>query len=464
MSTIGNNNPVLGSKERPLRVAIIGSGPSGFYAAAPLQKSEVVCTIDMFDRLPTPFGLVRGGVAPDHPKIRNVTKVYEKTALEEGFRFFGNVMVGRDISIEELRMYYDAIIFACGAETDRRLGIPGEDLPGSYTATSFVGWYNGHPDYRHLPFDLTGEVAMVVGVGNVAMDVARVLAKTVDELKSTDIAQHALEALAESKIREIHIVGRRGPVQAAYTSAELKEMGELDDCEPVVNPEDLVLNPVSEQELTDNTKRRNMELLHEYANRKPNLSKKRRMHFRFLESPVEIQGADKVTSVLMVKNELTGDEPFMQRAKATSNTFEFPCDIIFRSIGYRGVAILGVPFDENMGLMPNVEGRIVENGEVLAGMYAVGWIKRGPSGIIGTNKPDSLETVTKLLEDVESLPSCPQPDSNAVIQLLQSRGVRVVDMDGWSKIDAAEIERGKLFGKPRERFTAIAEMLEVLDT
>ena len=463
MTTSMDTTAALGSPERPLRVAIIGSGPSGFYAAAPLQKSDIVCNIDMYDRLPTPFGLVRGGVAPDHPKIRNVTKVYEKTAQEAGFHFFGNVTVGQDISIEEMQQYYDAIIFACGAETDRRLGILGEDLPGSYTATSFVGWYNGHPDYRQLPFDLSGEVAVVIGVGNVAMDVARVLAKTVDELKHTDIAQHALDALAESNIREIHIVGRRGAAQAAFTSAELKEMGELADCDPVVKPEDLALNPVSEQELSDKSKQRNYEILQEYAKRTPNPDKRRRMFFHFLEGPVEIHGKDKVESLLMVKNALSGDEPFKQRATATSETYEFPCDVIFRSIGYRGIAIPGVPFDENMGLIPNQEGRVLDNGTVVPGMYAAGWIKRGPSGIIGTNKPDSLETVTKLLEDLPTLTPCPKPDSSAVLQLLRSRGVRVVDIEDWKKIDAAEVERGQLHGKPRERFTAIEEMLAVLD-
>jgi len=452
----------LGTAERPLRVAIVGSGPSGFYAADPLLKSDTLCTVDMFDRLPTPYGLVRGGVAPDHPKIRTVVKVYDKIASHERFRFFGNVTVGKDILVEELREHYDAILFACGAETDRRLGIPGEDLAGSHTATSFVAWYNGHPDYRDFQFDLQQEVAVVIGVGNVAMDVARILAKTVEELKTTDIAQHALEALADSKVKEIYVIGRRGPTQAAFTTPEIKEMGELDDCDVVVPANELELDPLSEQELSERNVGRNMDILRAYAER-PLSGKARRMYFRFLLSPTELLGEDQVTAIRLEKNKLTGDEPFQLKARGSGEFEDLPCGLVFRSIGYRGIPIPGVPFDESRGLFPNEGGRIVEHGAVVNGLYAAGWIKRGPSGIIGTNKPDSLDTVQKLLGDLPHLHPCAVPDSEAVLQLLKSRGVRPVSFDEWRKIDAAEIACGEANGKPRERFTRIPDMLKVLE-
>jgi len=452
----------LGTAERPLRVAIVGSGPSGFYAADPLLKSDTVCTVDMFDRLPTPFGLVRGGVAPDHPKIRTVVRVYEKTAAHERFRFFGNVHVGKDISVDELRQFYDAVVFACGAETDRRLGIAGEDLPGSHTATSFVAWYNGHPDYRDFTFDLSQEVAAVIGVGNVAMDVARILAKTVDELKVTDIAGHALDALAESKVREIYVIGRRGPTQAAFTTPEIKEMGELEDCDVCVAPAELEIDPLSEHELSERNVGRNMEILRKYAER-PLAGKSRKMHFRFLLSPTEVLGEDRVTGLRLEKNKLVGDEPFQLKARGSGAFEDLPCGLVFRSIGYRGVSIPGVPFDESRGLFPNEAGRIVDNGVAVPGLYAAGWIKRGPSGIIGTNKPDSLETVKQLLNDVPLLPQCPEPDSESLERLLASRGVRAVSFAEWQRIDAAEVAAGEALGKPRERFTRIPEMLEVID-
>ena len=451
----------LGTEERPLRVAIIGSGPSGFYAADPLLKSDVHCTIDMFDRLPCPFGLVRGGVAPDHPKIRNVTKVYERIAAKDGFTFWGNVMIGRDLSVDELKEHYDAILFACGAETDRRLGIPGEDLEGSHTATSFVGWYNGHPDYRDLKFDLSQETAVVIGVGNVAMDVARILVKTVDELKTTDIAQHALDALAESKIKTVYVVGRRGAAQAAFTTPEIKEMGELEDCTPIIDASELDLNEASQTEREDRNVNRNLEIMENYS-QSQDTDKGRKLIFRFLASPVELKGTDRLETVVLEKNALEG-EAHKQKCRGTGETEEIQAGLIFRSIGYRGIPIEGVPFHESWGLFPNEEGRITEDGAVVPGLYAAGWIKRGPSGIIGTNKPDSLETAEKMLEDVSNLTPCATPDSGAVRSLLEERGVRIVSMDDWKKIDEVELANGEAVGKPRERFTRIDEMLAVLD-
>ena len=452
----------LGSSERPLRVAIVGSGPSGFYAAQALLKSDKTVTVDVFDRLPVPYGLVRYGVAPDHAKIKNVTNVYKKTAEQDGFSFLGNVNVGKDISVEELKKYYDAILFACGAETDRKLGIPGEDLNGSFTATEFVAWYNGHPDYRDRDFDLSGEVAVIIGQGNVAMDVCRILCKTVDELKTTDIAQHALDALAKSNIKEIHMIGRRGPVQAAFTPVEIREFGELTDCDPVVKAEDLEVSEISQTELDDpnNAQRRNFDILKTLAAKEP-AGKSKKFFVHFLQSPVELIGTDKLEKVVLETNALSG-EVNKQKARGTGEKTEMKCDIFFRSVGYRGIPIEGVPFHEKWGIFPNNEGRMTDNDQVVPGLYTAGWIKRGPSGVIGTNKPDSEETVAKLLEDIDKLSPCEQPDTKAVLDLLDQKGVRVVSFPDWQKIDASEIERGKAIGKPREKFVSVDEMLAAL--
>ncbi len=456
----------IGTEERPLRVAVIGSGPSGFYATEALFKSQLNVRVDMFDRLPTPFGLVRGGVAPDHPKIKNVIKVYEKIVNNNlhRFDFFGNVKVGDKVGVADLRPFYDALLFTSGAETDNKLGIPGEDLDGSHTATAFVGWYNGHPDYRDLAFDLSGEVAVVIGQGNVAMDVSRILAKTVDELKATDIAEHALDALAESKIKEIHLVGRRGPVQTKFTQPEIKEIGELEDCDPIVNPKDFELNEASQAELDDPTNQqaqKNMAVMRSFLERGAP-SKHKRYIIHFFKSPIELRGEGRVQEVVLETNQLSG-EPFKQKARGTGETEVLPCDIFFRSVGYRGLAIPGVPFDESRGTFPNQKGRLTDGEQVVPGLYAAGWIKRGPSGVIGTNKPDSVESVESLLGDVGHLPRAATPDSEAMKKMLTEKGVRFISFDDWLKIDAAEIERGKAKGKPREKFTRVEEMLAVLE-
>ena len=450
---------------RPARVAIVGSGPSGFYAADALIKADRELTIDMFDRLPTPFGLVRGGVAPDHPKIKNVIRIYERIAANDEFSFFGNVHVGRDISVGELRAHYDAVLFTCGAETDRTLNIPGIELPGSYTATEFVGWYNGHPDYLGRAFDLSQEVAVVIGQGNVAVDVTRVLAKTVDELKETDIAAHALDALAESRVKEVHMIGRRGPVQAAFTNKEIRELGELEDCDLVFNDlGDFDLNPASQAELDDPANigaGRNWKVLDGLRVLQP-AGKSRRIVVHFFRSPKELAGNGRVESLVLERNRLAG-EAGEQWAEGTGQTDTMACGLFFRSVGYRGVEIPGVPFEARRGVFPNEGGRIADNGAPVPGLYAAGWIKRGPSGVIGTNKPDSLETVNNLLEDLPSLSGCATPDSAALYDLLASRNVRVVTYPDWQQIDAAEVARGKPHGKPREKFTTVAEMLAVLD-
>ncbi len=453
-----------GSEQNPLRVAIVGSGPSGFYATEALFKSGLNVQVDMLERLPAPYGLVRHGVAPDHPKLKEAIAVYDRIARSPGFRFFGNVTVGRDVPVEALSAAYHAVIFASGAESDRRLGVPGEDLPGNYTATEFVGWYNGHPDFRDRVFDLSQEVAVIVGQGNVAADVCRILAKTVDELKHTDIAEHALEALAESRVRDIYVVGRRGPAQAKFTAKELRELGELEDADVVLDPAELELNPESLAEFEDRKgagAKKNVEILREFASR-PRTGRNRRVIFRFLLSPVEIRGPGHVRSVVFERNRLSGG-PFEQSARGTSERIEIEAGLVFRSIGYKGTAMDGVPFDARQGVFPTRDGRITdEGGTVVPGLYACGWIRRGPTGIIGTNKPCSVSTVASLLADLGGLDAGPKPGAEGIPALVGTDGRRVVSYDDWLAIDQAEVSRGAAKGKPREKFTRVEEMLAIL--
>jgi ferredoxin--NADP+ reductase len=459
----------IGSQENPLRVAIVGAGPSGFYAAEHILKGEDLhAQVDLFDRLPSPYGLVRGGVAPDHPKIKSVIRVYEKTAARDGFRFFGNVKIGLDLVVEDLERLYHAIVFTVGCETDRALGIPGEDLPGSAAATAFVGWYNAHPDYADHDFDLSSERAVVIGNGNVAMDVARMLALTDHELRQTDTADHAIELLDQKKIREIVVLGRRGPAQAAFTNPEIKELGVMEDAEVVVDPSEVELDPASaaflESDEADKTTRVNVETLREFSQRSPE-GKKQRIVLRFLTSPVEIKGDGKVESIVVGRNELV-DEGGALRAKDTGEREELECGLILRSVGYTGIPIEGVPFDEQRGLILNEGGRVLDSHDSghKTGHYTAGWIKRGPSGVIGTNKKDALETVQHLLADVESqtLLSPADPDPVAVEDLLRERGVRYVSFEDWQAIDQAEVGRGEPHGRPRVKFVRVDEMLGTL--
>ena len=453
-----------GTANNPFRVAVVGAGPSGFYAAEALLKSGQNIRVDMIERLPAPYGLVRYGVAPDHPKLKEAILVYAVIARLPHFNLLGNVAVGRDVTVDELRAHYHGVIFTCGAETDRHLGIPGEDLPGSHTATEFVAWYNGHPDYRERSFDLSAEVAAIVGQGNVAADVCRILAKTVDELKATDITEHALDALAASRVREIHVIGRRGAAQAKFTNKELKELGELPNCDAVVNPQDMELNAESLAELevkSNFVSAKNVEIFRAFASRGPT-GKPRRIVFHFLQSPVAIKGAARMEQVVLARNRLEG-APMQQVARESGETSLLPCGLLFRSIGYSGVPISGVPFDVRRGVFPTQEGRIVDGAVALPGLYAAGWIKRGPTGIIGTNRADSIATVKSLLADLPRLAPEAKAGAEALKPLLAKRDVRVVSLDDWLKIDAAEVARGQPKGKPREKFTRVAEMLHCLD-
>ena len=454
----------LGGDENPLQVAIVGSGPSGFYAAEALLRGRSGIRIDMFDRLPTPFGLVRGGVAPDHPKIKQVSLTYDKIARSPGFAFFGNVEIGPTLTIEQLRGAYHVVVLACGASADRRLGIPGEDLPGSRTATELVGWYNGHPDYRDREFDLSCESVAIIGQGNVAGDVARILATPVDELRRTDITERALAALAESRVREIFVIGRRGPAQVKLTPVELKELGRISDCAALVDAKDLELNAASMSEIADprgDEAKKNLGILRSFAQAVPT-GCLRRIVFRFLEAPVKINGAGKVQSVTLAQNRLEGP-PFGQTAVATSRLLELPCDIVFRSVGYRGIPLPGVAFDDRTGVIPNRKGRCVIGDDPMPGLYVTGWIKRGPSGIIGTNRADSVETVASILEDLPKVKAIPKPGAAGLRDALAAQGVRIVGYGGWQKIDAAERARGQPMGKPREKFTVVPEMIAAID-
>lgn len=460
-----------GTSEAPLRVAIVGSGPSGFYAAEYIQKQAGLhAEIDMFERLPTPYGLVRGGVAPDHQKIKSVTKVYDKIAADPRFRFYGNVTIGQDLTHADLVRHYHAIIYAVGAQTDKRLDIPGEDLIGSYPATEFVAWYNGHPDYRNYEFDLSAETAVVVGIGNVAMDVARILARSHNELCQTDVADYALAALAESRIRRIIVMGRRGPVQAAFTNPEIKELGEMEQATVKVWPEDLQLDPISQAVLdsgSDKVAARNVEILRQYA-LYPVRPKEKVIEFRFLVSPVEIIGTDKVEAVRIVRNKLVDNGRGGASARATGEAEQIQAGLVFRSVGYRGVPLPDVPFHEDWGTIPNDKGRILtrpSDGERVTGAYVVGWIKRGPNGIIGTNKPDSAETVDSLLEDLMN-GAVQNPDSPmraSLERLLADRRIRFVTFEDWQRLDALEQARGEAVGRPRIKLTSVDEMLAALD-
>jgi ferredoxin--NADP+ reductase len=457
----------IGTQENPLRVAIVGSGPAGFYAAGQLLKDkERTVQVDIFDRLPTPWGLVRAGVAPDHPNIKAVSRVYEKTAQHPEFRFYGNVEYGRDVRYEDLSSRYHAVVYAVGAQTDKRMGIPGEDLPGSWAATEFVAWYNAHPDYRELEFDLSAERAVVIGNGNVAMDVTRMLASDPEELAKTDVADHSLPALRRSKVKEVVVLGRRGPAQAAFTNPELLELRDMTGADVVVDQEDCRLDPHSAATIEGEgniTARRNVEILTEYASCKPE-GKDRRITLRFLVSPVEIVGDERVEGIRIVRNELRRDEEGALRPRPTDQEEVIPCGLVFRSIGYRGVPLPGLPFDEGRCILPNEAGRVLdpESGEPIRGQYAVGWIKRGPTGIIGTNKKDAQETVAAVFEDLEQgrLPEPADADRESLEELLSERAPEHITYAGWEAIDRAEREAGEPQGRPRVKLAALEELLE----
>lgn len=461
----------VGTESEPLRVAVIGAGPTGFYTCEHLFKQkDFVVEVDLYERLPTPFGLVRYGVAPDHPKIKSVTKAYDRTAKRAGFRFFGNVELGKHVMVSDLRRHYHQIVYTTGAPSDRRLGIPGEDLVGSLPATEFVAWYNGHPDYRDYQVDLSHENVAVVGIGNVALDVARILCRTPEELAVTDIADHALEALKKSKVKNVYVLGRRGPAQAAFTVPEIKELGAMADTEAIVLPDEAELDSLSQAALADSATRstaRKIEIIQSYAKR-PRGEMSKTLTVRFLVSPVELLGdeAGQVKGMRLVKNELYATEAGTLRPRATDQFEEIPVGLVFRSIGYRGIPLPDVPFYDSWGVILNQEGRVIhpDTEEHVVGEYTAGWIKRGPSGVIGTNKPDALETVRHMLTDLRNgkMITPENAGAEASARLVYERQPRFISYDDWLRLDAIEVGRGKEQGRPRVKLVSVEDMLAEL--
>ena len=456
----------LGTPERPLSVAIVGSGPSGFYAAEALLKAAgTTARVDLFDRLPCPYGLVRGGVAPDHQKIKSVKAVYERLAQDPRLRYFGAVKVGRDVTAAELAARHDAVIWAVGCESDRHMDVPGEELGGSHSATEFVGWYNGHPDHRHRTFDLSCESVAVVGVGNVAMDVTRLLARDPEELATTDITDYALDALRKSRVKTVWLLGRRGPAEAAYSPAEIEEIGELSAADLVVEAAEAAVTDVSKAELSDPVVKKKVDYVQAHAKLGAG-TKARKVRLRFLVSPVELVGeGGRVKALRVEKNVLVADPKGGVKAKGTGVFETIPVGMVLRSVGYRGIPVPEVPFDERSGHIPHENGRVVSApGKPLPGHYVVGWAKRGPSGLIGTNRADSVATVQSLLEDVKTgaLPPAPEPALEATLRLLSDKKLRALSFADWQAIDRIERENGAKKGKIREKFTSIEAMLAAL--
>jgi ferredoxin--NADP+ reductase len=444
--------------DRPVRVAVVGAGPSGIFLVDALLKSpKAAFSVDVIERLPTPYGLVRYGVAPDHPKMKSVITTFHKTLDDPRVRFLGNVTFGEDLTLADVRRHYDVTVYTVGASADRRLNIPGEELAGNLSATEFVAWYNGHPDYATRRLKLDAEAVAVIGMGNVAVDVTRILAKHVDELQVTDIPREVLDELAESRVRDIYVLGRRGPAQAKFTTKELRELGELDHADVIVRPQELELDAQSAELVSQQAVlQRNLDALRDFASRTPQ-GRPRRIHLRFFASPVEAQGLGAVERLKVETTKL--DE--RQNAVGTGSYELLEVGMILRSVGYRGLPLNGVPFDPKRHVIPNERGRVLERpgGAPLAGQYVSGWIKRGPTGIIGTNKADSSETAGAILEDLAQLAPAADPDPASVDRLLQGRGTAVVGWNHWLAIDEREVQLGSRHGRPRVKLTEFDEFL-----
>ncbi len=451
---------------RPFHVAIIGSGPSGFFAAASLLKAadssdDIDVAVDMLEMLPTPWGLVRSGVAPDHPKIKSISKQFEKTAGDPRFRFFGNVVIGEHVNAGELAERYDAVVYAVGAQSDKPLNIPGEHLAGSISAVDFVGWYNAHPHFEKKTPDLSNGRAVVIGNGNVALDVARILVTDPDVLAATDIADHALESLRPCGMEEVVVIGRRGPLQTAFTTLELRELGELEGVDVVVDPAHLEGISDDDAAASGKTTKQNVKVLRDYASRPPRPGH-RRIVFRFFTSPIEIKGNDRVERIVLGRNELVSDDNGRVVAKDTGAREELPVQLVVRSVGYRGVPTPGLPFDDRAGTIPHTDGRI----EGSRNEYVVGWIKRGPTGVIGTNKKDSQETVDTLIADLSGardygLANFGDDHADALAEWLLSRQPKLVTDAHWDVIDRFERGAGEPHGRPRVKLPNLSELLRI---
>ncbi len=452
---------------RPFHVAIVGAGPSGFFAAASLLKAadsaeDIDVNVDMLEMLPTPWGLVRSGVAPDHPKIKSISKQFEKTSEDARFRFFGNIAVGEHVEAAELAERYDAVVYAIGTQSDRSLNIPGEDLPGSVAAVDFVGWYNAHPHFEQTSPDLSGARAVVVGNGNVALDVARILVTDPDVLAETDIADHALESLRPCGVEEVVIIGRRGPLQSAFTTLELRELADLDNVDVIVDPAQLEGITDEDLEAAGKTCKQNIKVLQGYADRAEREPRPghRRMVFRFMTSPIEIKGEGRVESIVLGRNELVTDENGRVSAKDTGEREELPTQLVVRSVGYRGVPTPGLPFDEKSATIPHSGGRV----DGRRNEYVVGWIKRGPSGVIGTNKKDSQETVDTLVADLTGatqLADFPEDHLAKLSEWFAARQPKLVTDAHWKLIDEHERSAGEPHGRPRVKLPSLAKLLHI---
>ncbi|OMC02599.1 FAD-dependent oxidoreductase [Mycolicibacterium fortuitum] len=452
---------------RPYHVAIVGSGPSGFFAAASLLKfadlpdSDRDVRVDMLEMLPTPWGLVRSGVAPDHPKIKSISAQFDKTAADPRFRFFGNIKVGGHVTPAELAQRYDAVIYAIGAQSDRALNIPGEDLPGSVAAVDFVGWYNAHPHFDGMAPNLAGGRAVVVGNGNVALDVARILVSDPQALANTDIADHALASLDTRGVEEVVVIGRRGPLQATFTTLELRELGDMEglgDVDVVLDPADFAGITDDDLEAAGKTVKQNIKVLRKYVDEPPREAK-RRIVFRFCTSPIELRGEDRVESIVLGRNELVRDDNGRVVAKDTGEREELPVQLVVRAVGYRGVPTPGLPFDERSGTIPHTDGRI----DGSRNEYVVGWIKRGPSGVIGSNKKDSQDTVDTLLADLAAggVDERTAELGDELAQWLLDHQPKLVTGEHWRLIDAHERAAGEPTGRPRVKLASVAELLRI---
>jgi len=448
-----------------MRIAIIGSGPAGFYAAeALLKRADAAVDVDMFDRLPTPYGLVRGGVAPDHQKIKTVARVFASTAARPTFRFLGNVRLGQDLTVQDLRAHYHQIVYATGNEADRRLGIPGEGMTRCTPATVFVGWYNGHPDYRQARIDLSVDRVAVIGNGNVAVDAARMLLRTPAELEKTDVAEHALEVLRRNQVREVFILGRRGPAQAAFSPAELKELGQMEGVDPVVDAGELA--HCAGTEPSGNAEgNRNLQILQSFAIREARAHAKK-LHFRFLVSPTEIiaDAAGGVAGLVLAKNRLETRPDGSVAARATGEAEVLEVGMVLPAVGYAGERIAGVPYDEKARVIANEDGRVVDpvSRAVIANEYVVGWARTGPQGLIGEHKRASADVVAQMIADGAQLSDRALPERDAIVSLLRERGVRPVSFNDWKQLDEVEVARGTRRGAPRDKFVDVQAMLAIL--
>ena len=460
----------VGTSGNPLRVAVVGAGPAGFYIISNLAKQkELVAEVDLLDRLPSPYGLVRAGVAPDHQKDKSVTRVYDKSASTDRVRFYGGVEYGHHVSLDDLKRHYHQLVFTTGASRDRNLNLPGECLAGSHSATEFVAWYNGHPDFADQEFDLSQKAVAIVGIGNVAIDVARILCKPVDELATTDIADHAIKALRESRVEDVYLLGRRGPGQAAFTPPEIREMGELTDVDLVVRDEDAKIDRLTSEYLASNQNRnasKNIDYIKAYHQRTP-AGKNKRLHIYFWTSPTELisDAEGRVRSLRLVRNEPAAGEDGSVRSRATDRVEEIEAGLVFRSVGYLGLALPGLPFHNARGTIRNLNGRVcTESNEPVTGLYTAGWIKRGPTGVIGTNKTCAQETVACMMKDLAEnrllVPS--EPERVKAERFLTRKAPASIDYEDWKRIDARETERGKTQGRPRVKFTRIEDMLAVV--